>query len=321
MKNFCLFHENKSLISYVKKTTITISRYRYREPVWLWNENNDSKIVKRIRKSPFVKLFDKTPPDVVCPHFYELILSNGCPFDCLYCYLKLTFRGNKSPVIFTNPWSQVERELLKVSKGVFSTGELADSLAIVPDLLKPALEWFSRQTTRYILLTTKSVNISVLKAYKPSPQIIVSFSINALEAWERFEKKTPSPLKRLKAAEELKALGWRVRIRLDPVCLEVGLKKYKEICFAIKDLDPEVITVGTLRHYPGLFRFEKFAPRNGLKKAPDGRMRYPLEERLKAYDKIAQWLGRQPALCKETIEVWQKLGWKFKECNCTVKEM
>jgi len=277
-------------------------------------------ITRRIRKSPFVRLFDKTPFGVICPHFYELILSNGCPYDCLYCYLKLTFRGNKKPVVFINPWSEVEKELIKIPKGVFSTGELADSLAVIPDLLEPALEWFSKQTTRYLLLTTKSTNIGILKAHKPSPQIIVSFSVNALETWERLEKRTPSPIKRLKAAEELKALGWRVRIRLDPVCLEVGLEKYKQICFAIRNLNPEVITVGTLRHYPGLFRFEKNAPRSGLKKAPDGRMRYSLEDRIKAYKKIAEWLGRQPSLCKETVEVWKKLGWKFEECNCTVKE-
>ena len=119
---------------------------------------------------------------MVCPHFYELVLSNGCPYNCLYCYLKLTFRGNKSPVIFTNSWTQVEKELLRVPSGVFSTGELADSLAVVPDLLGPALDWFSRQQTRYLLLTTKSTNIGPLIEREPSPQIIVSFSINAPEA-------------------------------------------------------------------------------------------------------------------------------------------
>jgi len=273
----------------------------------------------RVRKSKFVRLFDKTPPGVVCPHFYELILSNGCPFDCLYCYLKLTFRGDKSPVLFVNPWVQVQRELEKIPKGVFSTGELADSLAIIPPLLWPALEWFSEQSCRYLLLTTKSTNLKPLLEMEPSNQIIVSFSVNSEEAWRIFEKKTPSPWKRLEAAKKLKELGWRVRIRLDPVILELGVEKYERICKAVAELDPEVITVGTLRHFPGLFRFEKRAPRTGLKKAPDGRMRYPLDVRLRAYEKIAEWLGRIPALCKETTEVWEKLGWKFEVCNCTVR--
>ena len=87
----------------------------------------ENRIIKRERKSEFVKLFDKTPPDVVCPHFYELILSNGCPFDCSYCYLKLTFRGKTNPNLFTNKWEVVEKELEKINQGVFSTGELASS--------------------------------------------------------------------------------------------------------------------------------------------------------------------------------------------------
>lgn len=283
------------------------------------DSTSQPKVTFRERKSRFARLFDKTPPGVVCPHFYELILSNGCPFDCLYCYLKLTFRGDKNPVLFTNPWEQVKKELEKIPEGVFSTGELADSLAIIPPLLSPALKWFAEQSSRYLLLTTKSTNIKPLLALEPSPQIIVSFSINAEEAWCLYEKKVPSPWKRLETAKKLKDSGWRVRIRLDPVILELGIEKYERICKAIADLDPEVITVGTLRHFPGLFRFEKRAPRTGLKKAPDGRMRYPIDERIRAYRKIADWLGRIPALCKETTEVWDKLGWKLYVCNCTVR--
>jgi spore photoproduct lyase len=281
-------------------------------------ETFEKPYTKRVRKSAFVRLFDKTPKGIICPHFYELILSNGCPYNCLYCYLKLTFRGNKDPVIFTNPWSDVEKELVKIPKGVFSTGELADSLAIIPDLLEPALDWFSNQNNRYLLLTTKSTNIDILLRRKPSPSIIVSFSINSIDAWKKFELGTPSPYERLKAAEKLKSLGWRIRIRLDPVCLELGLKGYKEICYAIRDLSPERVTVGTLRHYPGLFRFEVFAPRKGLKKAEDGRMRYPVEQRIRAYEKIANWLDMKISLCKETVEVWKSLGFQWKGCNCTI---
>ncbi|MDP2857911.1 MAG: hypothetical protein Q8P50_08040 [Bacillota bacterium] len=90
----------------------------------------------RERKSDFVKLFDKTPAGVICPHFYELVLSNGCPYDCAYCYLRLTFRGHKSPVLFTNSWDRVRAEIEAIDQGVFSTGELADSLAVEPPLLQ-----------------------------------------------------------------------------------------------------------------------------------------------------------------------------------------
>ena len=274
----------------------------------------------RERKSNFVRLFDKTPDSVFCPHFYELVLSNGCPYNCSYCYLKLTFRGKTDPTLFDNDWSKVQAELDKIKHGVFSTGELADSLAIIPPLLENALDYFERQKDKYILLLTKSTSIEILKHRKPSPQIIVSFSVNSVPAAKEYEKGAPDPMKRIESAKELKELGWRIRIRLDPVVLESGLEHYEPICKAIAELAPEVVTVGTLRQYPGLHRFAKEAPRDGLKKAPDGRMRYPTQQRIDTYKQISAWLGFQPALCKESTKMWEELGWEFKNCNCTSDE-
>ena len=275
------------------------------------------KIILRERKSPFVKLFNKTPQEVLCPHFYELILSNGCPFNCSYCYLQLTFRGQTQPTLFCNPWSTVQRELDSLSSGIFSTGELADSLAIIPPLLEPALEYFLKQSKKYLLLLTKSTNIELLLDRHPNPQVIVSFSVNASQISEKFEKGAPNPDCRLKAARELKKIGWRVRIRLDPIILENGLGVYEDICRRIADLEPELVTIGTLRQYPGLYRFARSAPRKGLHRADDGRMRYSFSARSKTYKQIQEWLGFQPTLCKETKDMWKALGWHFQGCNCS----
>jgi len=274
-------------------------------------------LIARPRKSRFVKLFDKTPPEVMCPHFYELVLSNGCPYDCKYCYLRLTFRGRTDPVLFSNEWEGVEAELDRIEGGVFSTGELADSLAVIPPLLPAALDYFSRQESKYLLLVSKSTNIQCLLDREASRQVIASFSINSARAAQEFEQKAPAPARRLQAARRLKEAGWRVRVRLDPIILESGLEYYREMCREIADLNPERVTIGTLRQYPGVHRFAREAPRLGLKKSADGRMRYPVEERIKAYESIAEWLGFQPALCKETYELWDMLGWEFKGCNCT----
>ena len=275
-------------------------------------------VVVRERKSQFVRLFTKTPPGVRCPHFYELVLSNGCPYDCSYCYLRLTFRGNKGPVLFNNPWECIQAEIERSGPGVFSTGELADSLAVVPLLLRHSVEYFRGQKDKYLLLTTKSCNITLFKKIRPTPQVIVSFSVNAPEVSAKYEKLAPSPVARLKAAAGLVELGWRVRIRLDPVIIEEDFRAYKGLCREISKIGVERVTVGTLRQYPGLYRFAPDAPRRGLFKAGDGRMRYPVAIRLRVYRTIAEWLGFQPALCKETEEVWQTLGWSFSGCNCTV---
>jgi spore photoproduct lyase len=278
---------------------------------------DEKEIIVRERKSPFVRLFNKTPQEVLCPHFYELILSNGCPFDCSYCYLQLTFRGQTQPTLFCNPWSTVQRELDHLSSGIFSTGELADSLAIIPPLLEPAFEYFSKQRKKYLLLLTKSTNIQFLLDKEPNPHIIVSFSVNASPISKKFEKGSPNSDRRLEAAHELKKIGWRVRIRLDPIILEDGIGAYEEICQKIADLQPELLTIGTLRQYPGLHRFARFAPRKGLCRAEDGRMRYPFTARVKTYKQIQQWLGFQPSLCKETKDMWRTLGWGFQGCNCS----
>ena len=274
-------------------------------------------ITSRERKGKFVKLFDKTPPEVCCPHFYELVLSNGCPYDCSYCYLKLTFRGNTQPTLFINGWEKVKSEIDAVPHGVFSTGELADSLAVLPPLLPKCIDYFLGLDSKILLLVTKSINVNILKQRSPNNQIILSFSVNSAPAAEKFEKSAPRPDKRLETAAEMIRLGWRVRIRLDPVILECGIEHYEPVCRQIADIRPEIVTVGTLRQYPGLFRFAPSAPRKGLSRAKDGRMRYPVDERLRAYEKISSWLGFQPSLCKETEEVWEALGWKFAGCNCT----
>jgi len=274
-------------------------------------------VTTRERKSKFTRLFDKTPPGVVCPHFYELILSNGCPYDCSYCYLKLTFRGRTDPTVFHNKWDSVKAELDNIPKGVFSTGELADSLAIIPPLLPNALDYFVQQNDRFLLMVTKSINTGILQERKASKNLIVSFSVNSTPASSSFEASAPHPTKRLEMAKKMVESGWRVRIRLDPIILESGLAYYEDVCKQISAIKPERVNLGTLRQYPGLFNFLPNAPSKGLARCRDGRMRYSIEDRVETYKQIASWLGFQPSLCKETQEVWYKLGWKFEGCNCT----
>jgi hypothetical protein len=87
---------------------------------------------QRRRKSNFVRLFDKTPPGIICPHFYILAHANGCPYDCSYCYLQLTFRGKTEPVLFRNldDLNREVRQFLELPEpSVLNAGELSDGLA------------------------------------------------------------------------------------------------------------------------------------------------------------------------------------------------
>ncbi|MBI4644937.1 MAG: hypothetical protein HY743_14675 [Deltaproteobacteria bacterium] len=274
-------------------------------------------VMARPRKSGFIKRFDGTATGLVCNQFYQIILSNGCPFDCQYCYLRLTLGRNKGPLVFTNPWPEVERQLEKIPTGVFSTGELADSLAITPPLLKPAIEYFRRQRDKFLFLTTKSTNIKLLLGMRPTPQVWISFSLNAVKAWELFEKETPHPDARLKAAWRLKEAGWRIRVRIDPIIPEVGLHHYREIAEKVSVLAPERVTVGVLKHFPRLPRCQREGLWRQLTESPNGIKRYPANIKAHIFNSLAEWLGFQPAICRETPGLWEELGWKSNGCNCT----
>jgi spore photoproduct lyase len=274
-------------------------------------------VIARLRKSAFIRPFDGQAAGLVCNRFYRLILSNGCPFDCQYCYLRLTLGQNKGPVVFTNPWPEVERQLAKIPAGVFSTGDLADSLAVPPPLLKPALAYFRRQTAKFLFLTTKSTNLEVLRDVKPTPQVWISFSVNAIKTWELFEAQTPHPEARLAAAARLQAAGWRVRIRIDPIIPEVGLGHYREIARMVSDLAPERVTLGLLKHFPRRPQGRGAGPGRELAAAPGGLKRYPAPLKTRVFNTLAEWLGLQPAICRETPGLWAALGWQARGCNCT----
>ena len=283
------------------------------------NQAQDAVVIARPRKSGFIRRFDGTD-GLVCNRFYRLILSNGCPFSCQYCYLRLIFGDNRGPVVFTNPWLEVERHLEKIPTGVFSTGDLADSLAVTPPLLQPAIEYFRRQRDKFLFLTTKSTNIKLLLGMRPTSQVWISFSVNAVRTWELFEKNTPHPDERLAAARRLKEAGWRVRVRIDPIIPEVGLHHCRKIAEKVSALAPERVTVGVLKHFPRLSRCQQERPRKQLAESRNGIKRYPSHVKARIFDSLAEWLGFQPAICRETPGLWEELGWKANGCNCTTNQ-
>lgn len=173
------------------------------------------------------------------------------------------------------------------------------------------IDYFRAQKDKYLLLVTKST-AEPLKGVEPSEQIIVSFSVNNELVSDHYERGAPPSMERLKAAANLMHIGWRVRLRLDPI---VDGYDYKPICYAIRWLDVERVTVGSLRHYARVYKFTpvRFP---GLSRGDDGRLRYTMERCIEIYQNIASWLGFQPALCKETKILWAELGWKFEGCNC-----
>lgn len=288
--------------------------------------------LERKRFSNFIHYFDKTPPGIVCPHFYVLAHANGCPYACDYCYLRLTLRHYPEPTVFTNTarmFQELRDWLLSLEDpAVLNAGELSDSLAWDREtgLTQNLVPLFETQKKHKLLLLTKSVNIDNLLAQDPSPQVIVSFSVNAPEVSRKYERGAPPVEARLAAAKKLREAGWDVRLRLDPALPVTGWKdQYGEVIERINEVNPSVVTLGSLRFFKTLVNH---APRATDVFAfgrdhndPDQRLRLDEERRVEMYRFFIERLANlRVGLCKETEAVHKKLGLPGvrQSCNCTV---
>lgn len=279
--------------------------------------------------------FNKTPQDIVCPHFWELRWAFGCPFDCAYCYLQGTGRGNKTPRY--RPITKVIRAIDRAFKdeyfvknpSIFNSGELSDSL-MNPSYMRQIADFFETQDKHKLLLLTKFDKVEWLTE-EPRKQTIASFSLNATEVWKRWEKRTPSPQQRIMAAKELIKSGYEVRIRIDPIFLIDRWQRHYEgliySMFSKLPSDPDRITLGTPRGLAKTLIFAKDRSweriaftdepdRTGWgKKAPAPLRR---EIYLFFYDKLDN-LGfdkSRIAMCKETRSMWKELGLDPELCKC-----
>jgi spore photoproduct lyase len=291
----------------------------------------DGSIIRRFDKTSIPKI----QTDVVCPHFLELKWAYGCPFDCAWCFLKGTLRMLETK---TKP---VVKDYCKIRKHVQSffendgqcsellnSGELADSLMTEnceEPFSKFIIPLFQEQNRHKILLLTKSTCTKNLEKIRDHQQTIVSFSLNSPVVSKKWEL-APSVRKRIQAAKALSKCGYHLRVRVDPL---VPVQNWQEEYSSLMDLIfdnfiPDRITLGSLRGLQStinnasdkswvLFLTEK--SNWGKKVAFD--LRWQL------YDAVIDYLKNKygftkVALCKETIEMWEKLDMDFTKirCNC-----
>jgi len=294
-------------------------------------------VIKRERKSGFVELFRTTPARTVCPNFYVLRHANGCRFQpsCSYCYLKSSFWYLDRPQVFTNK-EDLFREVRswigrdQLESYVLNSGNLSDSLAfemdrpITEELVSLFRVYAEKKARPHSLLLVTKAGLEpcrALMAQAPCPNVIVSFSFNSPEAAARLESGAAPMAERVEAARRLKELGWRLRIRLDPIVLGF---EYRDIARQIRGLLPELVTLGTLRSERGLRRFlpRHLAARLEQNSDPRGLDRYPESDRVALYREAAQLIGPgiPMGLCEETREMWQSVfgDWKNSRCNCSL---
>lgn len=277
-----------------------------------------------------IRLFDKTPEGIVCPHFYLLSWARGCPYDCSYCYLALThrFRG-VTPHYYS--WERIESAIEKFFKTheepvLVNSGELSDSL-MNPKLMEKICDLFETQSIHKLLLLTKGCRLPSAHGLRPRlrvaggsrirflvekryKQTVFSISVNAHEFAEVYEKRAARIYERLEAARSLGNFGYEVRIRIDPIIpLKPAIAEgyswktaYRDLIkFMLKTMfvTPSRITLGTPRWFPALPYWLKRAGRkdNFFENFRNNRelccdKRYRLKNRVEVYQYVIHWLRK-----------------------------
>ena len=295
-----------------------------------------------------------TMPDdrLMCPHFDRLKLaSNGCFYQCDWCYLKLTYRAAYPFITVRVGYDlikkQIQKRLLQTPEEsvFFNSGELADSLSM-EHLTKAGREfipWFAGSGNGYLFMLTKSGNVDHILNLDHNGHTVIAWSINNALVSKKFEIGAPTFERRIKAAQKVQAAGYPVRIRLDPI---VPIKGWREayantVREIFSHVSPERMTLGTLRFENGFHKMRNsiftsgpelpalldqmspmFEPKvfQGSKRPKIGKYSFSEEERGDIFrfiiGEIRKYSECKIALCKESVSVWKKTGLQLSKCSC-----
>lgn len=292
--------------------------------------------------SRFVHGFDgQLGPTVRCCPYLKLVpVSNGCPYYCTYCYLAYVYR-NYAPYIKINinhaqMIQEIRRAAAESTCADFNMGEMLDSLALEPvtQLMEVLVPVFRRLPRAHLMLLTKSAQVQDLLRQQPTPQVVVSWSLNSERAIKDHEMGTAGLSERVDAAARCQQRGWRVRFRFDPLLIYEGWQDdyARMIQRALSAVRPENITLGSLRFLPAHPRLAAAAYGARARRlyagafAPavsDRKLRFPAQRRIELYRRIVDCIrdhNREVSvsLCKETPEVWGALRGVCSPglCNC-----
>jgi len=281
----------------------------------------DKRQLKTYRNA-IIRPFHKVPPDIVCGKFWELRWAFGCPLNCAYCYLRGTYRGKTTPryikldhVLKALDDVFNDESFNQGKPTIFNSGELADSL-MNPKLMERIVDKFEDQKKHKLLILTKfgTENVDFLLK-KPRKQTICAWSLNAPKVARIWETGAPSVDDRIEAASLVKEVGYTVWIRIDPIFpiedwqdhYELLLLKMQTIHYAKKAGVDMTWT-----------KFFEHGEKTGWG------LKLPFELRKNIYIFMREKLNdlgydvSKISICKETLEMWESLEWKYYpgECQC-----
>jgi spore photoproduct lyase len=294
-----------------------------------------------------------TMPDdrMLCPHFDRLKLaSNGCFYQCDWCYLKLTYRANQPYITIRVQHDEIKRQIQKRLREsalpiMFNSGELADSLSLehLTGAMRTFIPFFGQSGNGYLFLLTKSDNVDCILDLPHNGHSIVTWSMNNEDVSRKYEIGAPSFERRIEAAYKVQQAGYPLRVRIDPVVPFDGWQSAYAgtVARIFQKIAPDRITLGTLRFEEGFYKMRRsifttgrelpqmmeemmpmFEPMiiRGSKKPKVGKYSYTEDKRVEIFDfmirEIRKHSGCTIALCKESANVWNQLGMDLSQCRC-----
>ena len=241
------------------------------------------------------------------PNEFYIVHSQGCPFDCQYCFL-YDYLDHQVPTIFVNidDILQSIREIVASRPGerlIFHTGEFSDALAFdhITNLSRPIVELFANYRNAFVEFRTKCDNVENLIGLQHNGQVIVSWTFSPQRVAQFFEYGTARADERIAAARRCQQAGYRIALRFDPIIRYPGWEN--DYCELISKMGAQLngtllsdCQLGVFRYTPGLGHIirERF-PKSYLRleesvPCGDGKYRYLKHLRIEMYQKIMGWL-------------------------------
>ncbi len=280
-----------------------------------------------------------------CPNYWHFSPYGFCPYGCHYCYLAGTPGVWFSPTvkIFLNLeeiLSEVDRTAIQLARPTaFYLGKLQDGLALEPlsGYARTMIPRFARHPFARMVILTKSADVENLLDLDHVGRTILSWTLNAPEVANGFERNTPDVMARIDAMRRCTQAGYPVRavvMPIIPVANWHGI--YDRFISAMLESVPlSRITLGSVCSYPQAQRLMelKLGKENavsslldrGPAKSDDGRLRFGRVTRQEVYRYLVECIRRERrdleiGLCLEDEKMFTALDLQesIGRCNCVL---
>jgi spore photoproduct lyase len=294
-----------------------------------------------------------------CPNYWHLSPYGFCPYGCYYCYLAGTPGVWFSPTvkIFLNLeeiLAQVDQTANQLAKPtIFYLGKLQDGLALEPlsGYSRKMVPFFARHPYARMVVLTKSTNVKNLLNLDHAGRTILSWTVNAPEIVQDFERNSPDVMDRIEAMRRCAQIGYPVRAVIMPIIPVADWQDIYErfLTVLLESVPLSRITLGSICSYPqaqrlmelklgkknvissllgGLSRFSR--RENGTvpfatSKSNDGRLRFSRSTRTEVYRHLIECIRRnrpdlEIGLCLEDEEMFASLDLQdsIGRCNCVL---